>query len=340
MKVFLSHAAVDKPIADLLCSLLCNGLNIVRKNIFCSSLPGQSIPGGFDFIKHIKEQFEAAEIVIILFSQNYLDSQFCLAELGACWICNKRHIPLVVPPLKYRDLKATLSVTQAHNITKDDELDLLADDLFTEGYGTIAQWGNAKTNFLSVIYELVDAQPAPKRVFYTDFENLQNRYNDLLDESKQMAKRLLEKDSYIEELKKCKNKSDVVQLDIKLSGEKEQFDCFCDNLRHALWDVPPVVRTTFYYSNKGESLPLPVYGEDDKWSDIREACDQKFIEYEQGESVVLNDEHPIVKKIQKSLAELSDFINNCSPEFYDAFTEKHDFLLNLEDKNFWDNFLS
>ena len=69
MKVFLSHAAVDKPIADLLCSLLCNGLNIVRKDIFCSSLPGQSIPGGFDFIKHIKEQFEAAEIVIILFSK-------------------------------------------------------------------------------------------------------------------------------------------------------------------------------------------------------------------------------------------------------------------------------
>ena len=96
-------------------------------------------------------------------------------------------------------------------------------------------------------------------------------------------------------------------------------------MRCSLWDVPPIVRTTFYYSNKGESLPLPVYGEDDKWSDIREACDQKFIEYEQGESVVLNDEHPIVKKIQKSLAELSDFINNCSPEFYDDFTEKHDF---------------
>ena len=166
------------------------------------------------------------------------------------------------------------------------------------------------------------------------------RYNDLLDESKQMAKRLLEKDSYIEELKKCKNKSDVVQLDIKLSGEKEQFDCFCDNLRHALWDVPPIVRTAFYYSNKGETLPLPVYGEEDKWTDIREACDQKFIEYEPGESVVLNDEHPIVKKIQKSLTELSSFISDCSPEFYDNFTQKHDFLLNLEDKNFWDNFLS
>jgi hypothetical protein len=77
MEIFLSHAVADSKIADAFCRLLADGLNITRDQVFCSSLPGQSIPGGFNFVDHIEAKLSVSQIVICLFSKNYLDSQFC-----------------------------------------------------------------------------------------------------------------------------------------------------------------------------------------------------------------------------------------------------------------------
>jgi hypothetical protein len=73
-KVFISHAATDKQIADQLAELLTLGLNIKGDEIFCSSLPGRNIEPGFNFVDYIKGALSEAKVVLLLMTENYLAS--------------------------------------------------------------------------------------------------------------------------------------------------------------------------------------------------------------------------------------------------------------------------
>jgi hypothetical protein len=82
--IFVSHAVADKEVADCVVDLLDTAMGIdVLKNVFCASPEGIKIPAGSDFKQFIKEQIQEPQIVLLLISQNYFASQFCLAELGA-----------------------------------------------------------------------------------------------------------------------------------------------------------------------------------------------------------------------------------------------------------------
>src|SRR5947207_2675047 len=112
--VFVSHAACDKAIADKVVDLLNTGMGIdVQNDVFCTSLEGLKIPAGEDFKNFIKVQIQEPKIVLLLIAQNYLASQFCLAELGASWAMSHRVIPILIPPIRFEDMKAVLSNVQS-----------------------------------------------------------------------------------------------------------------------------------------------------------------------------------------------------------------------------------
>lgn len=99
--VFISHAVKNKDIADKLVDLLETGVGISDSEIFCSSLEGLGIPGGTNFVEFIRKQIKDPKVVILLLSEDYFDSQFCLAELGASWVLSHRVVPILVPPLGF-----------------------------------------------------------------------------------------------------------------------------------------------------------------------------------------------------------------------------------------------
>ena len=148
--VFISHAVADKDIAEEFTRLLASGLNITGGAVFCSSLPGRTIPGGFNFVEHIKDALHSSKVVLLLLTENYFASQFCLTEIGACWISKGNVIPVLVPPVGYEKLKATLSITQAWKINDDDNLNSLADDICKPLKLDVnhAQWGVEKKAFI------------------------------------------------------------------------------------------------------------------------------------------------------------------------------------------------
>lgn len=76
----------------------------VHNDVFFSSLEGIKIPPGEDFKRFIKEQIQQPDMVLPIISQNYLASQFCLAELGASWAMSHRVIPFLVAPITYADM--------------------------------------------------------------------------------------------------------------------------------------------------------------------------------------------------------------------------------------------
>ena len=86
--IFISHSCKDAYLAEKLITLLVNGLDIKKSDVFCSSIYG-TISSGSDFANIIRNELLDCKLSVLIVTKNYLDSQFCLAELGAIWAIDK-----------------------------------------------------------------------------------------------------------------------------------------------------------------------------------------------------------------------------------------------------------
>lgn len=337
MHIFLSHAAVDEKIADSICSLLGDGLGITRKFIFCSSLPGQSIPGGFNFVEHIKVKLCNADVVICLLTQNYIEREFCMAELGACWILEKRVIPLVVPPLTISNVSATLSLKQAWRINDEDDLSSFAKDLF--GKVDPALWGYSARKFKDSIDILIGSQPKPEKIAYSEYlknENFFKRASCEVDNLKQEMETLKEK---YERLKQCKDFHEVYELEREFSSDDEQFEALVESVKKQLQPLPKIVEEAIYYEYKGESLPFPEAFDDTRKSYLKDAIDQKLLIWDEDKPICVNNNHPAMKNIRETLRILDNFLERVSPEYKEMMESKCRFTFELDNKQFWEKYL-
>lgn len=80
--VFISHAVANRELADRLVDLFETGVGIPDGDIFCSSLQGMGIPSGVNFADFIRGQIRDPRVVVLVLSQEYFNSQFCVCELG------------------------------------------------------------------------------------------------------------------------------------------------------------------------------------------------------------------------------------------------------------------
>ncbi|MBF9236605.1 toll/interleukin-1 receptor domain-containing protein [Hymenobacter sp. BT683] len=124
-RVFISHATTDRKYVEELVDLLkLMGLN--RSQIFCTSVRGYGIPLGANFLNEIKAQISNDVLVLFVFSSNFYASPICLAELGAAWALSKQHIPVVIPPFGFSDIKSVLPHTQGLMLNDKLEINELA----------------------------------------------------------------------------------------------------------------------------------------------------------------------------------------------------------------------
>lgn len=129
-KLFISHAVKDKAIVGEFLRFLEYGMNIPRKSTFCSSVPGKGIPGDKYFVKYIKQKLAKPNVIVLLIvSDHFLTSVFSLCELGATWALNLTSYPLLLPTVKYEDLKAVLTGKQGQKLDSLSDLTLLRQQL-------------------------------------------------------------------------------------------------------------------------------------------------------------------------------------------------------------------
>lgn len=114
--IFISHAVADKSLARLFVDLLKEGIGVPSAAIFCSSLKGHGIPFTEDFNDYMKEQIQAPKLVVLIMTPAYLESAFCLMELGASWANSLQALPVVVPPVGFDTVSKTLGLKQAWDI--------------------------------------------------------------------------------------------------------------------------------------------------------------------------------------------------------------------------------
>ncbi|KAA9327234.1 toll/interleukin-1 receptor domain-containing protein [Hymenobacter busanensis] len=168
-RVFVSHASKDVNYVEELIDLL-KLIGLHRDQVFCTSVKGYGIPLGSNFLSELKERINDDVLVLFVFSPNFYASPVCLAEMGAAWALSKEHIPIVIPPFKFSDIKGVLPHTQGLMINDKLELNALADrveELFKQpSHTTNPDWERSRDRILERINNLIYLEQAIKDAEY------------------------------------------------------------------------------------------------------------------------------------------------------------------------------
>lgn len=107
-KIFISHSTRDiefvRPLVDLF-----EHIGLTAENMFCSSVPGYSIPLGENIYDYLKEQFQNYDLrVVFVLSENYYNSPASLNEMGAAWVLQYKYTSVLIPQFDFRDIKGVI----------------------------------------------------------------------------------------------------------------------------------------------------------------------------------------------------------------------------------------
>lgn len=114
-KIFISHSSKDKGVVEELIEIL-ESIGLNSTQIFCSSFEGYGIEFGENFLDRIKEELDNNILVIFLLSKNFFESPICLCEMGATWVKTNQHIPILIPPFGFKDVKGVIPLSQGFKI--------------------------------------------------------------------------------------------------------------------------------------------------------------------------------------------------------------------------------
>lgn len=342
-KLFISHASNDKTLADKLVDLLTNGCAVNPNDILCTSLEGKGIPAGKpSFIDYLREQIQTPDQVILLLSENFFASRFCLCELGAVWAMGLPNFPLVVPPTDKGKLKATLAVTQSGYVNSASYLDELRDGI-KETIGTevpTATWNVKRDSFLLGLDELLKALPRPTIVPAEKLKDAQDQYQAALTEIGVRDRDIQSLKSKICDLEKCKDAAQVKTVARKYSSADDNFTQLCRAAAATLDKLRKATRCALYWEFREEKYhPSGDY----EWDEVREAESVEEVRVVESEDVHVSSrtEHPRVAKAENALRELDDFLHRPGDSlFADRFKDEHDFPASIGNKDFWGEFLA
>jgi len=345
MKLFISHASVDEPVVKEFVELLESGIGISPKNIFCTSIKGQGIRPGVDFKSSIRENLDDATTVIALISENFYSSPFCMCELGGTWLQAKDFIPILLPPLQYRDLKAVLEGLQALRINSPEDLDELRDELAErlkiEPLPT-PRWNNRRDRFLKNLPDKLIALPSSPTVSREKFEKAiktVEEYRQALEASEEKISHL---ETLINKLKKLKDADEVLKLEKQDMKDVEIFEKFVSDISKMLSQFSRITQEVIFAHLRGEDYYPNRSSSYYTWDDAELPLQYKEIELNSEENgLKLNTDHPKIKTILESLSDFEEWLSEqSSEEFFDWYSREHEgFIPELSDRNFWDKHL-
>ncbi|OXM87055.1 toll/interleukin-1 receptor domain-containing protein [Paenibacillus rigui] len=341
-KIFISHAVKDADVVvQPFIDLLVMGLKVDREEIYYTS--GGDIPTGVNFPEHIKTNINSAELVIMMLTDNYMDSDFCLNEMGAAWANNQNIYPIVIPPASYKllDRSALRGVTNVLTVNENDLLKL-RDEMETKGLtGKIrsGEYNLRCKQFLDSIkkYMKQRQKEGPLTVPVGVFTKLQDQLKELETELEEKINECDEKESLIEELKKLKDQTSVKQvLRSHNTDEWDELQEFIDDAKSSLDQLDSMmVSLIFHYRYFSHNFkPEPIDG----WSAIHKLAARKFIDQDENK-ITINDAHPLVRKADKALDLLSDALEGMSPEVTEQFEEEYGLEPDLSNIDVWQKVL-
>lgn len=236
--IFVSHATADKALVRVLVDLLKEGIGVPSSAIFCSSLKGHGVPFTADFNNYMKDQIQQPKLVFLLMTPAYLESAFCLMELGASWAKSLKALPIVVPPVGFDMVTKTLGLKQAWSINDaaglTDLRKLVRDNLTTEPRDDHTwdekrvEW---KLKLKKVLKDLAPASNVPAATHNALKASAAEQASEIA-----VLQAMLEKaNGSIEALKAAKSPSEVKMIMADLSDEEadDVFEQLLDEVKSA-----------------------------------------------------------------------------------------------------------
>ena len=103
-KIFLSHKSSDKKYADALEKLIV-GLGVSNDQLIYTSHPLHKIPLGQKIYDYLRTNINDQVFMIILWSDEYLESPACLSEMGAAWVAQTDYVGIYTPAFSFGNPK-------------------------------------------------------------------------------------------------------------------------------------------------------------------------------------------------------------------------------------------
>lgn len=102
--IFISHKSSDKKYGDALRDFLV-GLGIQNKQLIYTSHPLHKIPMDVNIYDYLRDNINSEIFMIILWSNEYLESPACLNEMGAAWVTQSDYTNVYVPSFSFGNPK-------------------------------------------------------------------------------------------------------------------------------------------------------------------------------------------------------------------------------------------
>lgn len=157
-KIFISHSSLDIKIVEKVIDIL-EAIGVPSNKIFCSSFEGYGVKLGSDFLEVIKKELDSNVLVLFILSSNFYSSVVSLCEMGATWVKTNKHIPILIPPFEYDDIKGVIPTTHGMKINEKDKLnslkDIVADFISLEPLNT-SVWERRRDNVLKEVKKILD----------------------------------------------------------------------------------------------------------------------------------------------------------------------------------------
>ncbi len=121
-KIFLSHRSSDKKYGDALEKLII-GLGVKNDQLIYTSHPLHKIPLNENIYDYLRRNINQRVFVIILWSNEYLESPSCLNEMGAAWVTQSDYTNIYTPEFAFGNPKyheCAVDTRKMGAVLKDD----------------------------------------------------------------------------------------------------------------------------------------------------------------------------------------------------------------------------
>lgn len=102
--IFLSHKSNDKKYGDALRDFII-GLGVRNNQLIYTSHPLHKIPMDRNIYDYLRDNINSKIFMIILWSNDYLESPACLNEMGAAWVTQSDYTNVYVPNFSFGNPK-------------------------------------------------------------------------------------------------------------------------------------------------------------------------------------------------------------------------------------------
>ncbi|KGR91349.1 hypothetical protein CD30_05900 [Ureibacillus massiliensis 4400831 = CIP 108448 = CCUG 49529] len=339
--IFISHSSKDGDLAIALMDLLQNQFNLHRENFFLTS--DEELKVGEDWIESIRKGMEQANIVLPLITPNFLESQFCLCELGATWINQKALVPVIIPPLKHNALQNTPFSSWLQNLILNSEEDIvrLAQAMIDRGVGTVnipRFTKRANTFYKSYLEPFKVAMQNRVVISATTVEKLQKdieQYKEAYELAEEELDRLKEEN---EALRQMKNKKEIKEYDYSKMDEWDRFEEKSNKVAAIISKLPHVLPSVLFHAYRYDARKSDERGlySPSANDELKKLENRGFVKFEDGWEP--NEEHPQIRKINEEIWEFKKFLDeNITEKLEGRFYEEYEgIIFDLAYSDFWE----